>query len=801
MLIPFPWSSPAPRSDLSTLNGYRQTWPFRAATDRMASGVAMSGWSLVGIRDARGALIRNHDIQFAPPALRQKMLDALPPEQIQAVSTHPLLSMLRSGNPWIVGISLMEMTQIYIDLTGKAFWLLERKQVGNLSIPYRAWPLPPHWIQQLPTPGTPYYEVHFPNSLQRIAETDVLRFHRPDVLNPYMQGNGLGSSLGDVDNFMRFASEFLSSHFYNRAIPPFIGMIQGIGEEGLKKLQARFFEEQQGQFKGGKPFFINREMKVSELSQRFDSMQLVELLHYGRDSFQQTYAIPPELLGILTNANRCLDDKTECLTKRGWLHHLDLTEQDEIATIHPDTEKLEYHRPTAILRYPYEGPLHYWKTRRIDFACTPNHRLRYRASQSAKYWRTEQSDVVAQGRTAIRWRVTSAGYTGSETVVRIPQSAYVGPGMRGHDPGVDGYAIPVNDFAPFLGYWLAEGSLSPAHLKRYDVSLSQRPDGPHALAMQEAFNAIGMGEVRVYTQENRIVNGPSWPMNTYHVSSKSLCEWLRDETGGLQHERRIPSCVFDWPMEAQQALLFAYRDGDGTVFNVRGSFTTVTCSQALADDMQRLALHIGWRATIKMDRPAGLREIHGRESECRAYWRVTFSHREQAGLTPQRDLSIGHYSGTVWCVDVPNHLFITRRNGKVAVHGNSTVAVANYVHSRWNLVPRLEFIRATFQERLVPLYDPRLIITYASPVEEDSDFYKSVMDMHEWAFSEDELRAMAGKGPEAGGAGKVHRFPAKSWFGTIPMAAAQGPASAGLSAKAQKIRAQQSPTRRTGTDD
>ena len=435
MLIPFPWSSPAPRSDLSTLNGYRQTWPFRAATDRMASGVAMSGWSLVGIRDARGALIRNHDIQFAPPALRQKMLDALPPEQIQAVSTHPLLSMLRSGNPWIVGISLMEMTQIYIDLTGKAFWLLERKQVGNLSIPYRAWPLPPHWIQQLPTPGTPYYEVHFPNSLQRIAETDVLRFHRPDVLNPYMQGNGLGSSLGDVDNFMRFASEFLSSHFYNRAIPPFIGMIQGIGEEGLKKLQARFFEEQQGQFKGGKPFFINREMKVSELSQRFDSMQLVELLHYGRDSFQQTYAIPPELLGILTNANR------------------------------------------------------------------------------------------------------------------------------------------------------------------------------------------------------------------------------------------------------------------------------------------------------------------------------------------------------------------------------STVAVANYVHSRWNLVPRLEFIRATFQERLVPLYDPRLIITYASPVEEDSDFYKSVMDMHEWAFSEDELRAMAGKGPEAGGAGKVHRFPAKSWFGTIPMAAAQGPASAGLSAKAQKIRAQQSPTRRTGTDD
>ncbi len=59
-------------------------------------------------------------------------------------------------------------------------------------------------------------------------------------------------------------------------------------------------------------------------------------------------------------------------------------------------------------------------------------------------------------------------------------------------------------------------------------------------------------------------------------------------------------------------------------------------------------------------------------------------------------------------------------------------------------MPRLEFLRAFFQERLVPEYDDRLIVDYVTPVMDDKEFALKVATAAPWAMDGNEWRAVMG---------------------------------------------------------
>jgi len=75
------------------------------------------------------------------------------------------------------------------------------------------------------------------------------------------------------------------------------------------------------------------------------------------------------------------------------------------------------------------------------------------------------------------------------------------------------------------------------------------------------------------------------------------------------------------------------------------------------------------------------------------------------------------------------------------------------------LVPRLELKRVFLQNRLVPDFDPGLMLDYESPVEEDATHRLATMVAAFWAFTADEWREEAGYAELPDGAGKVHAVP------------------------------------------
>jgi HK97 family phage portal protein len=89
----------------------------------------------------------------------------------------------------------------------------------------------------------------------------------------------------------------------------------------------------------------------------------------------------------------------------------------------------------------------------------------------------------------------------------------------------------------------------------------------------------------------------------------------------------------------------------------------------------------------------------------------------------------------------------------------STIEAADYLFSRWVVTPRLEFLRAQLQERLVPEYDDRLVIDFISPVEEDRAYMMEAAKAAPWALKVDEWRSLAGEEPLPDDAGQVHLTP------------------------------------------
>jgi hypothetical protein len=103
--------------------------------------------------------------------------------------------------------------------------------------------------------------------------------------------------------------------------------------------------------------------------------------------------------------------------------------------------------------------------------------------------------------------------------------------------------------------------------------------------------------------------------------------------------------------------------------------------------------------------------------------------------------------------------------GVIENSNRATIDSADYLFSRWTLVPRLEFLRATMQERLVPDYDERLILDYESPVQDDKEFNLKVAQASPWSTMLDEWRAMRGAEPLPNEQGKVFMVP----FGLNPV--------------------------------
>lgn len=667
---------------------------------------------------------------------------------------HLLLRTLKRPNLIMSGCSLIRVTQLSLDLAGDAFWLLER---NGLKAPVRFWPIPPHWVVDLPNASKRFYRIQWQSWHAEIPETEIIWMHELSPANPYGRGHGIIQSLADEVSVDEFAAKHASSLFFNRAAPEFVAIDENATDEELKIYEMGWTARLQGLYKAMRPFFTNRKLEFWQPSQQnLENLTLVPLRRFERDIQLQTWGIPPEQLGIIEH---CHDDQTDCLTRDGWKRHHELAAEDEIATWSEESKRVEYQRPSEIHRFLHDGPIHHWTGRRVDAMVTPNHRM-WRMDGRGR-WAFVTSNEHSKERGWLYWRATGGGYEGAVDAVIIPP--HVSPKRQTHLPNDDGPTmLRPDEIAYFLGAFIAEGWAD----ENGRIELAQN-EGLVAEKMKASMERLRLAPV--YTKARKLPkqkDGRDGNIGLeFRMTHRGLAQWLREEAGVYARNKRLPRDVFEWPTSSRLKLLDGLIDGDGSEKN--GLVRYGTASRQLADDIQRLCIDLGFVAYVTPQ--PRLKQ---------ALWTVIFRPEPngRSGLSPL--VTVGDYGdnaawvrkesyrGIVWCVTVANGIFFTRRNGKVAAHGNSnraTIEASSYIFEEQVIRPRRQFLADELTLKLAPLYDDRLEVTFVDTTPRDKEHELNFVRVVPSIFDVNELREMTGHEPLPGPEGKVRLVPANQY--------------------------------------
>ena len=71
----------------------------------------------------------------------------------------------------------------------------------------------------------------------------------------------------------------------------------------------------------------------------------------------------------------CYDSETEVFTRWGWKKFKNVTKDDEVATLNPETQELEWQRPERVIWRKHKGVMYGYKSKTIDFLVTPGHQM------------------------------------------------------------------------------------------------------------------------------------------------------------------------------------------------------------------------------------------------------------------------------------------------------------------------------------------------------------------------------------------------------------------------------------------
>jgi hypothetical protein len=338
----------------------------------------------------------------------------------------------------------------------------------------------------------------------------------------------------------------------------------------------------------------------------------------------------------------CHDEVTEVLTNQGFKRFGELDGSELILTLNPVTHRLEYQKPTTYHRYHYNGKMIHWKGDCYDICVTPDHKMYVQPSHNDQY---PYRFIPAKD------LINSKGFIVPCSGIWEGQDAPIVPRIARGTWKEEGY-LPTSRVTDVLGRYLADGwSYSQGY--RNKIQLSE-PDPILRAEIQEVVvNGLGRS----------LIVGSGRHSDTLTFYHKPFFDYLHKL--GKAWEKYIPRDVLNLPRSHLLTLFGSYMKGDG-----RGERSFLTVSKQLADDIQEVCIKLGWRCVLKEGEP----QVGGINSKGK---RIIGRRKTYSGsITPHSRIYIRRppiledYNGYVYCVTVPNHIILTRRNGKVVFSGN-----------------------------------------------------------------------------------------------------------------------------------
>ena len=349
----------------------------------------------------------------------------------------------------------------------------------------------------------------------------------------------------------------------------------------------------------------------------------------------------------------CYDDKTEVLTTDGWKLFKDTAVDSIFATYNNENGQLQYQQAEEYHEYDYNsnifGRMYNFKARSVDINVTPNHRMLIERDG-------ETIEVLSQNVKHDDNLLSQVDWIG-----RIPVELPYKSSPLSH--------LSLDEYLEFVGYYLSEGGSKEErhkglsddkHIQACSISQSRFSSGYNLIRA-----SVGKAYPSFSIYEDKRGNG----CDLLTINSVDIARYLSDEFGSHSWNKKVPRWICNLPKDKLRILYNAMMAGDGDTRNDMSQprYRYTTTSQDLADAWSEICLKIGYWVTSSIednrDRYPNRKVIH------RIFWselrtNTKFNIRKQHILRKE-------YIGKVYCVKVPNSWLIVRRNGRVAICGNT----------------------------------------------------------------------------------------------------------------------------------
>lgn len=216
---------------------------------------------------------------------------------VEEVLRHPWLDLLQTVNRDLNGFSLIEMTVLFKQVTGNAYWLIPK---NNLGVPEEIWVLPSQYTRIVPDDikYVQAYEYGLSDPKERFEPENIVHFKYPNVKSIYY-GAGPLEAAYTAQSLNEDFGEFERAMLDNNAIMPAVfSAEQPLSKGALKRLRKDIMKVHGGHRKAGKFGVLQQGLKLLPVAWNPKDINYAIGLKTTKEKIAGIFGVPLSKLGV-----------------------------------------------------------------------------------------------------------------------------------------------------------------------------------------------------------------------------------------------------------------------------------------------------------------------------------------------------------------------------------------------------------------------------------------------------------------------------------------------------------------------
>jgi len=233
------------------------------------------------------------DYLFSEASLQPYLRKAV---DVEEVIDHPFFDLMRNVNGFNNQFDLKELTTIFLELTGNAYWYLPR---NGLGIPSEIWVLYSQWMRIIPDPKKLIKGYVLERGMKKIKfdESEIVHFKYP---SPSSEFYGMGPLMGAANayNLEKDMTDYEKAMFENMGRPDIaILSKQGLKDESQRERLKKLWKSAYGgPKKAGKVAFLQGDLEIKDFGFAPKEMSYLGGRKKVKEMIANAFGIPMSML-------------------------------------------------------------------------------------------------------------------------------------------------------------------------------------------------------------------------------------------------------------------------------------------------------------------------------------------------------------------------------------------------------------------------------------------------------------------------------------------------------------------------